>query len=203
MIAAVIAPIVAGDPGKFPAMLAALVVTIGVIFLVAGLLRLGFVASFMSEPVMTGFVFGLAIYIAVHQLPKVFGISKGSGDTLQQLWQVLTNLGNTNWVTFAVGAGAIALLFILHRYVPRIPGALVVLVLGILIATVFSLASRHDVSIVGKVSGGLPSFVLPKVSAHQFLELLSGAFGIALVGLAESLGAARTSRPSLKENYPT
>ena len=192
MIAAVIAPIIAGDPGKFPAAMAALVVTVGVILLVAGLLRLGFVASFMSEPVMTGFVFGLAIYIAVHQLPKVFGISKGSGNTLQQLMHVLTNLGNTNWVTFAVGACAIAILFILHRYAPRIPGALVVLVLGILVATAFSLAAMHDVSIVGEVSGGLPSFVLPKISAHQFLQLLSGAFGIALVGLAESLGAART-----------
>jgi sulfate permease, SulP family len=192
MIAAVIAPVMGDNPEQYSAMLAALVVSVGAIFLLAGLLRLGFISSFLSEPVMTGFVFGLAIYIAVHQLPKIFGVSSGEGDTLQQFWHIVTNLGDANWYAFAVGAGAIALLFLLHRFAPRVPGALVALVLGILAVTIFDLATNHSVAIVGKVDGGLPSFVVPDVSRQQFMELLSGAFGIALVGLAEALGAART-----------
>ena len=192
MIAAVIAPVMGDNPDQYPAMLAALVISVGAIFLLAGLLRLGFVASFMSEPVMTGFVFGLAVYIAVHQLPKLFGVSKGEGDTLQQLWHIVTELGDANWTTFALGAGAIVLLFLLHRFAPRIPGALVALVLGILAVTIFDLATKQGVAIVGKVDGGLPSFVPPDIGWQQFTQLLSGAFGITLVALAESLGAART-----------
>jgi SulP family sulfate permease len=192
MLAAVVAPVVANQPDKYVAALAALVITIGVIFLIAGISRLGFIASFMSGPVMTGFVFGLAIYIAVHQLPKIFGISKGSGDTVQQFWHVIVNLGQTNWVTLLIGAAAIGLLFLLHRVSPRVPAGLVVLILGILVVTVLDLATKQGVAIVGHVSPGLPSIVLPEVSTAQFIDLLPGAFGIALVALAESLGAART-----------
>lgn len=156
MIAAALAPLLAVNPDRYGVYLAALVISVGLIFLVAGLLRMGFIANFMSEPVMTGFVFGLAVYIAVHQLPKVFGVPKGEGDTLQQLWHVISELGKTNWYTFAIGAGAFILLFVLHKWAPRIPGALVVLVLGIVAVTVFDLAAKHGVSIAGDIPGACP-----------------------------------------------
>jgi SulP family sulfate permease len=192
MIAAALAPLLAANPGRYATYLAALVISVGVVFLVAGLLRLGFIANFMSEPVMTGFVFGLAAYIAVHQLPKVFGVSKGEGDTLQQLWHVVTQLGKMNWYTFAIGAGAFFLLFVLHKWAPRVPGALVVLVLGIIAVTAFDLAAKHGVAIAGDIPRGLPSGVWPGVSGSELVSLLPGAFGITLVALAETLGVART-----------
>jgi SulP family sulfate permease len=87
----------------------------GGLFLVAGLLRLGFVALFLSRPVMEGFVFGLAIFVTVSQLPKLFGITKGSGDTIAQFIHLLAHLGDTSVATLAVGAGALALLFAVER----------------------------------------------------------------------------------------
>ena len=91
-------------------MLIALPLLVGLIFLVCGLLRLGFIASFMSKPVMTGFVSGLAIYIAVSQAGKLLGLPQGSGDSLQQVRHLLTHLPQANWAASAVGLAALALL---------------------------------------------------------------------------------------------
>jgi MFS superfamily sulfate permease-like transporter len=112
------------------------------LFLVAGLLRLGFVAQFLSRPVVEGFVFGLAIFVTVKQLPKLFGIEGGSGDTIRQFGHLVAHLGDTSGATLAVGAGALALLFGAERFWPRLPGGLVVLVLGIAISALLNL-SQH------------------------------------------------------------
>src|SRR3954449_12051717 len=106
---------------------AVLAILCGGIFLLAGLLRLGFVAQFLSRPVMESFVFGLAIFVTVKQLPKLFGIEKGEGDTISQLVHVITHLGATSAATLAVGAGALALLFGVERSAPRVPGGLLAL----------------------------------------------------------------------------
>jgi hypothetical protein len=94
----------------------------------SGLLRLGFITAFLSRPVMEGFVFGLAIFVTVSQLPKLFGLKKGPGDTIRQLVYLIAHLGDTSLTTLAVGAVALVLLFALERYLPRLPGGLVVLV---------------------------------------------------------------------------
>src|SRR4051795_1617383 len=99
-----------------------LVLLCGGLFLLAGLLRLGFVAQFLSRPVMESFVFGLAIFVTVSQLPKLFGIDGGDGDTIAQLRHLVGHLGSTNGATLATGAGALALLFAVERLVPRLPG---------------------------------------------------------------------------------
>ena len=101
---------------------AVLVIFCGGLFLIAGLLRLGFVAQFLSRPVMEGFVFGLAIFVTVSQLPKLFGIEKGSGDTIEQFVHVIGHLGDTSAATLAVGAGALVLLFAVERLAPQDPG---------------------------------------------------------------------------------
>jgi sulfate permease, SulP family len=90
---------------------AALVLFCGGMFVVAGLLRLGFIAQFLSRPVMEGFVFGLALFVTVKQLPKLFGIEAGAGDTIRQLGHLIGHLGDTKGPTLAVGIGALALLF--------------------------------------------------------------------------------------------
>ncbi|HUN30958.1 MAG TPA: SulP family inorganic anion transporter, partial [Trebonia sp.] len=114
----------------FGSLAAGLIILTGILFLCSGLLRLGFVTQFLSRPVMEGFVFGLAIFVIVGQLPKLFGLKKGSGDTISQFVHLLAHLGSASWTTFAVGAVALVLLFTLDR-VPRVPGGLVVLAAGI------------------------------------------------------------------------
>ena len=184
--------VIALHPGGSDAYLvdaAALVLFCGGLFVLAGLLRLGFIAQFLSRPVMEGFVFGLAIFVTVKQLPKLFGIEPGDGDTIRQLAHVLAHLGDTNGPTLAVGIGALVLLFAGERWFPRIPGGLLALVLGIAVSAAFHL-SRHGVAIVGDVPGGLPSVSIPHPPAGDIGDLMAGAAGMMLVIFSESLGAA-------------
>jgi len=168
---------------------AALVLFCGGLFVVAGLLRLGFIAQFLSRPVIEGFVFGLAIFVTVKQLPKLFGIEAGTGDTIRQFGHLLTHLGGTNGPTLAVGAGSLVLLFAGERWFPRIPGGLLALVLGIAVSSAFDLSS-HGVAIVGEVPSGLPPVSIPQPPAGDIAALMAGAAGMMLVIFSESLGAA-------------
>jgi high affinity sulfate transporter 1 len=169
---------------------AALVLLVGGLFLLAGVLRLGFIAQFLSRPVVEGFVFGLAIFVTVKQLPKLFGIPGGEGDTIRQFGHVIRNLGDTSGATLAVGAGALVLLFGLERLAPKVPGGLVALVLGILVSAAFDL-STHGVAIVGSVPSGLPSVGIPDIASGNIPTLIAGAAGMLLVIYSESLGAAQ------------
>ena len=177
------------DAARYMSDAAGLVIFCGGLFLIAGLLRLGFVAQFLSRPVMEGFVFGLAIFVIVSQLPKLFGIEKGSGDTIKQFIHLIGHLGDTSGATLAVGAGALVLLFAAERLAPKIPGGLLALVLGILVSTVFSL-SAHGVKIVGHVPSGLPTPGVPSIHSSDVLSLITAAAGLLLVIFSESLGAA-------------
>jgi len=170
---------------------AGLIVVTGVLFVIAGLLRLGFITQFLSRPVMAGFVFGLAIFVAVGQLPKLLGIEKGEGNTIRQLGHVIANLGNVSVTTLVVGVGALAVLFGVERFAPRIPGGLVVLVLGIATSAVFNL-SEHGVAIIGDIPAGLPSVTVPQLRFEDMWVLLPSAVGMLLVIYSEALGAAST-----------
>src|SRR5512139_1983259 len=117
----------ASDPDTYQAYASALVLATGLVFLVAGLARLGFITQFLSKPVMDGFVVGLAIFVAVGQLYKLFGVPKPEGNTVEKFIGVLKELPQANWVTFAVGAGALVLLFGLPKLSKKIPAGLVVL----------------------------------------------------------------------------
>jgi sulfate permease, SulP family len=169
---------------------AAMVLFCGGLFLLAGVLRLGFIAQFLSRPVIEGFVFGLAIFVTVKQLPKLFGIESGEGNTIRQLGHVIAHLGDTHTATLAVGAGALVLLFGGERWFPKVPGGLVVLVLGIAVSAAFDLSS-HGVDVVGAVPKGLPSVSIPHPPAGDITALIAGAAGMLLVIFSESLGAAQ------------
>jgi SulP family sulfate permease len=195
MLAATVTALNPPDQSTYFALVAVLVLIIGAVFVFAGILRLGFITNFISRPVMEGFIFGLAIFIVVKQLPKLFGIHAGSGNTFEQLMYLFNHLGETNLLVLAVGGLALVLLFVLHRLSSRIPAGLAVLALGIIVSAVFSL-SVHGVAIVGKIPTGLPSFVLPDIRPDYLWTLLPrwallpGALGIALVIYTEGLGAA-------------
>ena len=190
MSAAVIAAMAGGDPARYLALTAALALTVGVLLLLAGIARLGFISDFLSKSVVTGFVFGLAITIAIGQLPKIFGVPATSGNSFQQLAGLIAELDQTNPWTLAIGAGALALIFLLKRLYPRIPAGLVVLVLGILAVTIFDL-DQQGVSIVGAIPTGLPMPGLPGISLTDLPYLITGAVGIVFLAVGESLGSAR------------
>ena len=189
--AAAVGQVAAGNSGLFPALTVTLALTTGVLALAAGLARLGFVANFISEPVLKGFIVGLALTIIVGQVPKLLGISKGEGDFFDQLWHVLTHLGQAQGLTVAVGVGSLAVVLVLRRFAPVVPAPLVAVLAGILAVHAFGL-DEHGVDIVGHITGGLPSFGLPHVPSADYLKLAGPAAGVMLVGFAEGLGAAKT-----------
>lgn len=176
----------------FVQLTAALAVVTGVIALVAGLARLGFLASFISEPVLKGFIIGLALTIIAGQLPKMFGVSKGEGDFFRELAHLIAQLGNTQAPTLIIGLASLAAVLLIRRRLPLVPGSLVVVLLSILAVSVFNL-DAHGVDIVGHIESGLPDVRVPSPPTLQdWLQLAGPAVGLLLVGYAEALGAAKT-----------
>ena len=154
----------AGDPGTYAASAAAFVLVTGVVFLVAGMLRLGFVTQFLSKPVMDGFVMGLAIFVAVGQLNKLFGVEKPEGNTVQKLVGILKELPEANWVSFAIGAVSLVVLFALPRVNPRASGWAGVVLFGtILVSKWLDLEGTQGVEVVGALPQGLPSLTFTAV----------------------------------------
>lgn len=188
--AATVADLVAGSSTDFVAMTAALAITVGIVAIVAGLLRLGFVASFVSEPVLKGFIVGLALTIMIGQAPSLFGVEGGGGDFFAQLWGLIADLGDTEPVTAVIGIGSLVGILLLKRFVPRAPAYLIAVVAGIAAVKVLDLGD--ETSIVGSIESGLPSVGLPGVGFGDGVDLLAGAIGILFVGFAEGLGAAKT-----------
>jgi sulfate permease, SulP family len=169
---------------------AGMILITGLFFVVAGICRLGFITSFLSRPVMEGFVFGLAIFVTISQLPKLFGLKKGSGDSVRQLAHLIAHLGDTSLTTLAIGLLALVLLFGIERYAPRIPGGLVVLVVGIALSAGLNL-SHHGVDTVGKIPTGLPSVAFPHLTLSELWVLIPSSIGMMLVIFSEALGAGQ------------
>ena len=191
ILAATLAPLVIGNHQKYVILASAVAIVLGLLFLVAGFLKLGFISDFISKPVLKGFVFGIALNIIIKQVPKLLGIEHGSGHAYQQLWHILTHLVHSNPWTIAVGASALVILFAVDRFIPRVPGALVVLVAGIVASRILQLA-QHGVDIVGTIPAGLPRPGLPILTWNDWLTAAPAAVGLVLVLFAESMGAART-----------
>jgi len=185
--AATVADLAPPGENRFAALTAALALVAGVAALLAGLLRLGFLANFISQPVLKGFVVGLALTIMIGQLPKLFGISRGSGDFFEQAWRLVTHLGDTHGLTLLVGTLSLALIIGLRRLAPGVPGSLVAVAGGIAAVKAFGL----DVPTIGSIRSGLPSLGLPDVGLADAGGLAAGGIGVMLIAFAEGFGAAK------------
>jgi SulP family sulfate permease len=162
----------ASDPKTYQVYASAFVLVTGLVFLAAGLAKLGFITQFLSKPVMDGFVMGIAVFVAVGQLNKLFGVPKPEGNTVEKLVGIIKDLPNANWVTFVIGASALALLFILPRLSKKIPAGLVVLFGYIALNAVLDLNGNYGVEIVGALPQGLPVFAFPVVPFSTYLAML-------------------------------
>jgi sulfate permease, SulP family len=178
----------ATDPGRAVATASLLALLVGGILAAAGLLRLGFLADFISSPVLAGFKAGMGLFIAASQLDKVLGVPVEGDDFFAKVWSALGQLDDANLATVALGLGGLAALLALHRWAPKVPGPLVVVVLGIALVAATDLEGR-GVALVGSVNGGLPTFQLPDLEGMG--RLLPAAAGIALMSFIESISAAR------------
>jgi high affinity sulfate transporter 1 len=170
----------------------ALAFMVGLFMIVFGLLRLGVLADFLSRPVLDGFVVGVAISIVVGQLDKVLGFEPEGYDFVPDVLLFITDIDMIHWPTAIVGTISLALLFILHKYTPKLPAALIVLFLAIGVSTLFDFAGR-GIHIVGEIAGGLPPFGIPEeLGIEELLAVAPGAIGVAFVAFAESVAIARS-----------
>jgi SulP family sulfate permease len=201
MSASTVALVASASTGsaEYIALTVALTLMVGVIYIAGGLARMGFVAHFFARPVLEGFIVGLGLYIAIGQLPKVVGITKPSGDTLAVLAKTIADIGSWQWTTVAVGVVALAALFAFARFAPKLPGVIIVVALAILASEALDLED-HGVAIVGDVPTGFQFVSLSSVSADDLVEMLTGAFAIVIVGLAQALAIAKSY--GAKYHYP-
>ncbi|WP_434060354.1 SulP family inorganic anion transporter [Prescottella equi] len=190
--AAIVTPLAGADGGRYIALSAVLAIATGLVGLLAGLIRLGFVASFISEPVLKGFIVGLALTIVIGQVPKLFGVEKSGGNFFEQAGGVITRLGDTQWRTLLIGVLSLAVVLGFKRWLPLVPGSLLAVLVGIGAVSLLGLDDQ-DVDIVGHIDAGLPAVGLPDgIGFDDYVDLLGPAVGVLLIGFAEGLGAAKT-----------
>ena len=199
--AAVVAPLAGNNTGRFAALSATLALMAAVVFIAGGVLKLGGVMDLVSKPVMTGFLFGLGLTIAIGQLPKILGVESGSGDFFDKLGQLLGDLGDAHGLTVVVGVISVGLLVTLTQWVPTIPGSLVVLVLAIALSALTDLAGR-GVEVVGELPVAVPNLEWPHFTTNDVVTLLPAAFGILLLS-AEGVGVSRSMAVMHKQSVDT
>jgi SulP family sulfate permease len=177
------------DAASLTAASAMLTLLVGSILVLAGLLRLGFIANFISEPVLIGFKAGIGIVIVVDQIPKLLGVHFDKGPFFfRNLISLAKTIPETSMITLAVGIIMIAVLLLMEHYIPRAPAPLVAVAVGIIGVSALGLQGL-GVQTVGDVPKGLPSFVWPDFTLA--VQLWPGALGIALMSFTETVAAGR------------
>ena len=177
-----------GSPVQMAAIATTLSALVGVILLLTSALRLGFVAQFISEPVLTGFKAGIGLVIVADQAPKLFGLHIHKVSFLQGILATIQALPGTSAVTLALSLATIGLMVVLHRLAPRVPAPLAAVAFGIGASGLLGLKAR-GVDTIGAITSGLPAFTPPQLDL--LVHLWPAALGIALMSFTESIAAGR------------
>ena len=187
VILAVILPLSGGDPQRAVALAAAMAIVSGVVCILAGIARLGFITELLSKPIRYGYMNGIALTVLISQLPKMFGFSIESEGPLTNLWSIATSIvdGKSNWITFAVGAATLAVILLLKGN-KRIPGILIAVVGATVAVGVLDLGASAGVSVLGALPQGLPAFAIPWITREDLVPVLIGGCAVALVSFADT-----------------
>jgi SulP family sulfate permease len=177
-----------GDPGRLIVAASTLALLVGAFLLLAGIFRMGFIANFISDPVLTGFKAGIGLVIVVDQVPKLLGVHFDKGPFFQNILSIFQHLPATSVPTLLLALATLALVFGLEHFLPRAPAPLFAVVLGIAASGLLAL-KQSGVELVGNIPSGLPTPVLPDLSLIG--TLWPSALGIALMAYIESIAAGR------------
>jgi high affinity sulfate transporter 1 len=190
--ASVVAPLAGSDGDLYLILTVWLAIFTGVFFIGLGLARMGWIANFMASSVLSGFMVGLAIVIALGQLDKILGIGADGRNVPQDIASMISQFSEWHWATIAVGVVALALLFFLEDKLPRLPGALIVMLLAIAVSALFSFDER-GIHVVGEIPAQLPNLSVPAWPGWDIMsDVLVGALAVVVVAFAESFAAAKT-----------
>jgi len=187
VILGVVFPLSGGEPLRAVALASMMAVVSGIACILAGVARLGFITELLSKPIRYGYMNGIALTVLISQLPKLFGFSIEGDGPLRELWAIAEAIlsGKANWIAFAVGAGALAVILLLKNYL-RVPGILIAVVGATAIVGSLNLATRADVSVLGPLPQGLPAFTIPWINQSDIVPVLIGGLAVALVSFADT-----------------
>ena len=165
----------------------------GIVCILAGVARLGFVTELLSKPIRYGYMNGIALTVLISQLPKFFGFSVEDDGPLRELWAIgsLVVDGKSNWAAFAIGAGTLAVVLLLKKNTP-FPGVLVAVAGATAIVALLDLEARADVSVLGPLPQGLPTFAVPWITYSDIVPVLIGGGAVALISFADTSVLSRT-----------
>jgi high affinity sulfate transporter 1 len=204
VILSVVIALSGGDPLRAVALAGMMAIVAGTVCILAGVARLGFITELLSKPIRYGYMNGIALAVLISQLPKLFGFSIESNGPMRDLWSIATAVmdGKSNWTTFLVGAGTLAVILLLKRY-KRLPSILIAVVGATIVVGVLNLASA-GVSVLGSLPLGLPAFAIPLITTADIVPVVIGGCAAALVAFADTsvlsrVYAART-RTSVDPN---
>ena len=193
VILGVVFPLAGGDPVRAVALAGMMAVVSGIVCILAGVARLGFVTELLSKPIRYGYMNGIALTVLISQLPKFFGFSVEDDGPLRELWAIgsLVVDGKSNWAAFAIGAGTLAVVLLLKKSTP-FPGILVAVAGATAIVALLDLEARADVSVLGSLPQGLPTFAVPWITYSDIVPVLIGGGAVALISFADTSVLSRT-----------
>ncbi len=197
MVASGVAVLELVDPTQYAVAMALLTIMVGIVGLVAFAIRLGFIVNFMSEPVLTGFSAGAALYIATTQLPKLFGVPGGGDNFFERIAMIVSQLGETNMLALGIGIAGIVALYFGEKFFRKLPVALIVVLAS---GAIVALAGwSDDLHTIGVLPQGLPHLSIPPISYETVRGLLPTAFAAFLLAFVEGMSVVRTMAEKHKE----
>ena len=193
VILAVVLPLSGGDAMRAVVLASMMAVVSGLVCVLIGMLRLGFVTELLSKPIRYGYMNGIALTVLISQLPKLLGFSIDSTGPLRNLVRIGEGVlgGQANWTSFAVGAGTLAAILLLKPY-KRIPGLLLAVVAATVVVGILNLDATAGVKVLGPLPQGLPSFALPMISFDHLNKVIIGGCAVAMVAFADTSVLSRT-----------
>jgi len=182
----VIAPLAHGDPMRAVTLAGMMAIVSGLVCILAGVARLGFVTELLSKPIRYGYMNGIALTVLISQLPKLLGFSIEGEGPLRSLWAVARAIldGQINWVAFAIGFATLATIILLKN--TRLPGILIAVVAATIVVGMLGLGTGYGVKVLGPLPQGLPGFAVPWITQSDIIPVLLGGCAIAMVSFADT-----------------
>ncbi len=191
MVAASLGALAGGDPDRYLAMLLVLTLMTGVVYVIGGLLKLGFIANFLSHPILVGFLNGIALLIIVGQLPKLLGFQSEGGDVFDKLVELFVKFDQYHLPTLGLGIALLVSLFLLRRYAGRLPGALIVSLVGLVAVFLFDL-DQVGVAVLGEVPSGLPTLNFQVLARETYVVLFQDAVTLMVISFTSGILTAKS-----------
>jgi SulP family sulfate permease len=190
MVVAAVAPLAGGDPIRFAALTAALAILVGLVCVIAGLLRLGFLGDLLSQPILVGYMAGVALIMVLSQLGRLTGIEVAAEGLIQGLVEIAGRLDEVHLATLAVGLGVVAFLLLVAWLRPGVPGPLIAVVGATVVVALLGLEDV-GVEVVGDIPAGLPPIGLPAIDLRDVPLLAASAVGVAVVAYTDVILTGR------------